>query len=396
MTVGALVTQSGPVAPLFHPYLSGVEAYFDYVNANGGVHGRKVDLRYALDDGSDPTRNINAARTLVNVRHVFALVGVATAFFSAASYLATTKTPTFGFATQDIWAGPKNFFAVGGSRLVYASVVPQVGYVAYRLHRTRVAVLSYNYGPSQAPCRALQRGLPSLGQRVVYSDLSVPFGGSLLAIDVTKLVHAGANLVVSCMDASGDVTLGTDLESMGEHGMVRVLFDGYDRAFLRAHPAAFSNSYLLLQQVPFEAAATDPGGYPGLELYLREMQRFGFGKDLYSQTALDGWQSASLFIRGLAAAGSSPTQASVLRALNAITDDTGGGVTSPIDWRSAHAATGPPGVSCSTYVSVVTSHGGASFQPAFLHGSNPWSCFDLGKPIDLSHPAAPPPGTPGG
>ena len=32
---------------------NGIKAYFDYVNAQGGVHGRKIELR-TLDDGYEP------------------------------------------------------------------------------------------------------------------------------------------------------------------------------------------------------------------------------------------------------------------------------------------------------------------------------------------------------
>ncbi|MDX6509847.1 MAG: branched-chain amino acid transport system substrate-binding protein, partial [Gaiellaceae bacterium] len=42
----------------------GAEAYFKWVNAHGGVNGRKIDYRY-LDDGYDPSRTVQATRQLV-------------------------------------------------------------------------------------------------------------------------------------------------------------------------------------------------------------------------------------------------------------------------------------------------------------------------------------------
>src|SRR5215510_7080289 len=50
----------------------GAAAYFGYVNARGGVYGRKIDYK-VLDDGYDPGRTIQATRELVQQDQVFAI-----------------------------------------------------------------------------------------------------------------------------------------------------------------------------------------------------------------------------------------------------------------------------------------------------------------------------------
>jgi branched-chain amino acid transport system substrate-binding protein len=50
----------------------GAEAYFKYVNARGGVHGRAIKYTY-LDDGYDPGRTVQATRQLVQQENVFAI-----------------------------------------------------------------------------------------------------------------------------------------------------------------------------------------------------------------------------------------------------------------------------------------------------------------------------------
>src|SRR3979409_1469475 len=42
----------------------GAKAYFRYVNAHGGLFGRRVDFTYR-DDGFDPARSVAATRSLV-------------------------------------------------------------------------------------------------------------------------------------------------------------------------------------------------------------------------------------------------------------------------------------------------------------------------------------------
>jgi branched-chain amino acid transport system substrate-binding protein len=55
--------------------LKGADAYFKYVNARGGVNGRKIDFKY-LDDGYDPSRTVQNVRQLIQQDNVFALFSV--------------------------------------------------------------------------------------------------------------------------------------------------------------------------------------------------------------------------------------------------------------------------------------------------------------------------------
>ena len=50
----------------------GANAYFKYVNARGGVNGRKIDYR-VVDDGYDAARTVQATRQLVEQEKVFAI-----------------------------------------------------------------------------------------------------------------------------------------------------------------------------------------------------------------------------------------------------------------------------------------------------------------------------------
>jgi branched-chain amino acid transport system substrate-binding protein len=50
----------------------GADAYFKYVNAKGGVNGRKITLTY-LDDGYDPARAVTNTLRLVQQEQVFAM-----------------------------------------------------------------------------------------------------------------------------------------------------------------------------------------------------------------------------------------------------------------------------------------------------------------------------------
>ena len=59
ITVGTISTQTGPISSNFSSLIYGEKAYFDYINAQGGINGRKIDYKYALDDGGNPSQFTN-------------------------------------------------------------------------------------------------------------------------------------------------------------------------------------------------------------------------------------------------------------------------------------------------------------------------------------------------
>src|SRR5579862_3967192 len=70
--VGDSLPQSGPAAA-YAVVAGGEQAYFSYVNAHGGVFGRKLNL-IVLDDGYDPARQLINVKNLVLNKGVFALL----------------------------------------------------------------------------------------------------------------------------------------------------------------------------------------------------------------------------------------------------------------------------------------------------------------------------------
>jgi branched-chain amino acid transport system substrate-binding protein len=72
--IGAHFPLTGVAAPGYSEIPTGAKAYFDYVNANGGVHGRKIDY-LVRDDGYDPTKTSTVTNELVLKDKIFAMVG---------------------------------------------------------------------------------------------------------------------------------------------------------------------------------------------------------------------------------------------------------------------------------------------------------------------------------
>lgn len=74
IVIGSHQPLTGPAAPGYLPVSQGATAMFDYINAQGGIHGREIDYR-AEDDGYDPASTIDVTRELVMEDEIFAMLG---------------------------------------------------------------------------------------------------------------------------------------------------------------------------------------------------------------------------------------------------------------------------------------------------------------------------------
>lgn len=383
ITVGTISTQTGTLASNFSSLIYGERAYFNYINAQGGVNGRKIDYKYALDDAGNPTTFNQLANTLINQDHVFAVTGVGTAFFSPNLFV-EAKIPTYGYNVTGNWAGPLNLFAAGGSVQYYPAAGPQVAYVARKTQKKpSIAFVAYNVAASAASCQSEQNSLKAAGYTVSYSDLKVSYPGSTVATDVQRMKQAGSNMVVSCMDVQGNVTMARAIKQYGLN-MTQLWFNGNDTSTLQQNQSLMQGIYFDISHVPFSASTKL---YPGLKLYLAQMNKYE-PKYAQDEVALQGWESAALFVQGVKMAGNNLTQANVIAADNSLTSYTSGGLEAPINWKSAgHSGNAPP--YCLAYIKVQ----GNKYLPTLNKGKNVFNCFQSINP--KKNPVFPlPPGTP--
>jgi ABC-type branched-subunit amino acid transport system substrate-binding protein len=94
--LGQTADYSGPQAAPVKETAAAARAYFDRVNAAGGVNGRKIVLE-SLDDGFDPKRSVENAKKLIDEKNILALFlfrGTANAE-ALMPLIAEKKTPMF-------------------------------------------------------------------------------------------------------------------------------------------------------------------------------------------------------------------------------------------------------------------------------------------------------------
>src|ERR1700674_1148523 len=98
--IGQAAGFTGSVAGTVKELTAGAKAYFDYVNAKGGIHGRKIVLE-SMDDGFDPKRTPEIVKKLIEEKSVFAMFLSRGTPTSEAAYavLEAAKVPLVGPST---------------------------------------------------------------------------------------------------------------------------------------------------------------------------------------------------------------------------------------------------------------------------------------------------------
>jgi ABC-type branched-subunit amino acid transport system substrate-binding protein len=94
ITLGSTQPLTGPAAPGYSEISAASNAYFQYLNAHGGIFGRKITYDY-LDDGYNPTNTASQTRKLVLQDKVFAIfsaLGTPT-HLAVVDYLNSEKVP---------------------------------------------------------------------------------------------------------------------------------------------------------------------------------------------------------------------------------------------------------------------------------------------------------------
>lgn len=79
--LGQSLPLSGPLAELGSEYRDGMLAYFNALNAKGGINGRRIEL-VTLDDGYVVERSVENAKKLIDQEDVLAFLGM----FGSANY----------------------------------------------------------------------------------------------------------------------------------------------------------------------------------------------------------------------------------------------------------------------------------------------------------------------
>jgi branched-chain amino acid transport system substrate-binding protein len=196
--LGGTVPLTGEAAA-FGTVAAGARAYFDHVNARGGVHGRRISYR-TYDDAYNPAQTVQLTRRLVEEDGVFAVfssLGTANNL-AIRDYLNARKVPQLfaGDGSQAIGASFRKHPWTMGFLMSYRGEGDVYGKnLARSRPRARVAVLHENTELGRDMLTGLTRAIAGKGPRIVATqsyELTTPD----LASQIALLKASGADTLM--------------------------------------------------------------------------------------------------------------------------------------------------------------------------------------------------------
>jgi len=196
--LGGTVPLTGEAAA-FGSVGPGAKAYFDYVNASGGVNGRRISYTF-YDDAYNPALTVQLTRKLVEQDKVFAVFNTVGTSNSLAirEYLNVQKVPQLFAAdgSQAIGSGSARYPWTMGFLMSYRGEGVVYGRnVAQTRPRARIAVLYENSELGRDMLGGLTRAIAGEGPKIVAKE-SYEFTGSDVTGQIAKLKSSRADTLM--------------------------------------------------------------------------------------------------------------------------------------------------------------------------------------------------------
>ena len=194
--IGNIMPYSGP-ASAYGTIGKAIGAYFDKVNAEGGINGRKIKF-ITVDDGYNPAKTVEQARKLVEEEEVLLLFATLGTPPNSAihKYMNTKKVPQLFVATGATkWGDPKNFPWTMGWQPPYTGEGKT--YATHLLESkpdAKVAILYQNDDYGKDYLKGFLDGLGDKAKTMVVAQASYEVTDPTVDSQVLTLKNSGANV----------------------------------------------------------------------------------------------------------------------------------------------------------------------------------------------------------
>jgi branched-chain amino acid transport system substrate-binding protein len=316
LLLGQTADYSGPQAAPVKETAAAARAYFDRVNAAGGVNGRKIVLE-SMDDGFDPKRSVENAKKLIDEKNVLALFlfrGTANAE-AMMPIIEAKKTPMFaGVGSSIKMHEPMSRYMFNLRAPVQTEVRSVVAQLASQGIKD-VAVIYTDDGFGKDAFDGAKKAFDKYQIKPV-AVASIPRGQTEVdkAVDEVAKANPSATLgfcipkicatIVKKLRAKGSVTQFFSLSNTSSGAYVTELGDN-------------ARGVVVTQVMPYPFDARDAIG--------REFIAFARDAKLpQTYTAMEGYLSARIMTEALKRAGKNPTRESLVHAFETMQLNLGG------------------------------------------------------------------------
>lgn len=358
--VGNIVSRGGPLGPnQFTPSFYGANAFFEQLNARGGVNGRKVDF-VTCDDREEGGQNRQCAENLINAE-VFAFVANNSRVHFGAKQIDAAGVPDVGgfpvgyeyfkyphlFPLYAATMGhyPRNG-TTGWDGKLYQGDGPYKWMVSDQGVKN-VAVLYYSIPISKSEGLNMARAAESYGAQVTKFEINpaLPGWDSIVA----KMRSENVQGILNAIDNVGNQNLCTALDRAGYQVKIHMLtVAGWTRAVGTDYSSPCRNNvYSFGFSLPGSVRSN-----PEVARF-REVATRLYGEDFVGtghQWAFEGWLAAKQFTEAVASMGANVTRQGLMDWYNGLRDHDLGGLLVKGDYEPFRPTAGAPLNGCFSVV----------------------------------------------
>lgn len=309
IVLGQACALKGQAAGLGTGMQTGLQVWFDKVNAGGGVLGRKIRL-VSVNDGYEPERTAVAVKMLLEQEKVFAMIGgVGTPTAKVAIPLCTeAKVPFVGaFTGAELLRAPHNRYVVNVRASYFQETEALCKHLVDGQQVKRFACFYQDDAYGQAGLEGIKRALAKRNMELVatgtYKRNTVAIAEGLQAIaqgkpEAVLLVGAYAPCAEFMRQAKADPGLASAT-------MCNISFVGTDNLVKAVGPAGEGSLISQVVPLPQEGAA------PVVAEYLADMAKAGKQADV-GFISLEGYLVARFFTEVATRTGKALTREALL------------------------------------------------------------------------------------
>jgi len=313
--IGQTVPFSGP-ASAYSSIGKTQAAYFNMINEQGGVNGRKINL-IQYDDAYSPPKAVEQVRKLVESDEVlltFQIIGTASNA-AVQKYLNAKKVPQLFAATgASKFTDPKNFpWTLGFNPNYFVEGRIYGQYILKQYPNAKVGVLYQNDDLGRDYLNGIKSGLGDKAATMVVAEASYEMTDPTIDSQILKLKSAGVDLLFS---ASTPKFAAQTIKKNAELGWkpVHILDINATSVGAVMQPAGLEASKGVIS-VNYGKDPLDPTWKddPGMKKYFEFMAKYYPDGDKTSSFNTYGYGTAQLMIHVLKQCGDDLTRENVLR-----------------------------------------------------------------------------------
>jgi branched-chain amino acid transport system substrate-binding protein len=302
ITIGTSLPQSGTYAA-FVAILKGEKAYFDYINAQGGVTvaGKQYQIKLIdKDDAYDAGKTVTNVNGLIDQSKVFGLFNVVGTKNNLAirDTVSNDCVPNLLIASGAVqWGNPKYPWMIGSELVPYPlEVLAFVNYLKAKKPNATIAVLKANDDFGQSYVDTLNQLVQGTSLKVVQVQGYDPETSEVKA-QVTSLAATKAD---AFLEAATLLACPNGLNAMGDAGWKPIVYMSGTCVSKVLFSLAGANANGVLSVTPLLDPA-DPANAsnPQMQTYMQQVKKYEPTADTSDGIVAYGWTTAALFVKTL-------------------------------------------------------------------------------------------------